>query len=87
MSMREQIAEAMRTASMREGAVGGVMNEECLQSLIDAALDALTANPGLQVLVAGGRAFDVTNIGKGVGTTEAAGDVFQAMIKTIADGK
>tara|TARA_R110000868_G_scaffold95522_3_gene262650 strand:- start:12022 stop:12285 length:264 start_codon:yes stop_codon:yes gene_type:complete len=87
MNMREKMARAMtaiQSSCGRELTCKGAEPCSCTMDVVDAALDALTANPGEAVLSEGNLSCDY---GSCAMQNDDAGEVFTAMIRAIKEGK
>lgn len=84
--MRERVELAVIEALKSE--VGrGMANREKVAAIVDAALDALTTNPGVAVLDAALGAPTQDENGINCFEILSAGEAFCAMIQAIKDGK
>ena len=84
MNMREKMARAMtaiQSSCGRELTCRGAEPCSCTMDVLDAALDALTANPGEDVLAVGADTMPLYPSESGAGNT------FTAMIRAIKEGK
>lgn len=102
MNMRERMAQALFVAAnivpktglskrkLKELSAQNKIVQDCMYLLADAALDALTANPGDAVLRApynDGLLRYGTNDSDIVPKPDFSGEIFQSMIRAIKEGK